>query len=304
MPDLSISGLPPASIASQSDIVPIVQGGITEKITAEDLGKGIFTFNLPLTASGGTFSGDIVPTTPQGATLGTLDKPFREIFLQSGSISIESDIPGEPSTVISNTNGNLLISAGGMQLVGNGSFNATTGSFNYISGSLTQVGTVTRIGNTITTGSLTVSGSSKVNGYDTVTQNTNTFNPQFKSADGTTAGIVASGSYTLMNNLCWFRVYVDFANCTNFGNASQYQITLPFTASHTFTTRDGHLHQTIGDSRYHIAGICSDAGTLDSILKLYYFGSTTDLNWKSNTPVGATTTGSHFDICGWYEYTL
>jgi hypothetical protein len=43
-----------------------------------------------------------------------------------------------------------------MQLVGSGSFNAATGSFQYISGSLTQIGTVTRVGNTIQTGSLTI----------------------------------------------------------------------------------------------------------------------------------------------------
>jgi hypothetical protein len=47
MPDLPVSGLPSSSIVSQSNILPIVQGGITNKITAENLGKGIFTFNLP-----------------------------------------------------------------------------------------------------------------------------------------------------------------------------------------------------------------------------------------------------------------
>ena len=116
MPDLPISGLPSASVAFQSDILPIVQGGTTEKITAGDLGRGIFTFNLPLTASGGTFSGDIVPTTPQGANLGSLTQPFREIYLQSGSINIESDIPGGRRANISNADGNVTIEAAGFQL--------------------------------------------------------------------------------------------------------------------------------------------------------------------------------------------
>ena len=116
MPDLPISNLPPASVASQSDILPIVQGGTTDRITAEDLGKGIFNFNLPLTASGGTFSGNIVPTTPRGATLGTADKPFREIFVQSGSISIESDTPGDPPAILSNFEGNVSIRAAGFSL--------------------------------------------------------------------------------------------------------------------------------------------------------------------------------------------
>ena len=251
-----------------------------------------------------SINGDIIPAVSKSFSLGSEAFPFKDIFISSGSLNIASDTPGAPNTVLSNADGDILISAGGMQLVGSGSFNAATGSFQYISGSMTQIGNYTQLGDHQTTGSISVSGSSKVNGYDTVTQNTNTFNPQFTSADGTTAGVAATGSYTVMNNLCWFRVYADFADCTNFGTASQYQITLPFTASHTFTTRDGHLHQTAGDSKYHIAGICSDEGTFDNILKLYYFGGTTDLNWKSNTPVGATTTGSHFDISGWYEYSL
>jgi hypothetical protein len=257
-----------------------------------------------------TVSGSIIPSVSKSFSLGSTDFPFKDIYISSGSLNISSDNPGAPSTTLSNVSGNILISAGGMQLLGSGSFNAATGSFQYISGSMTQLGNYTQFGNytmqgnkTIT-GSLSITGSSKVNGYDTVTQNTNAFNPQFKSADGTTAGIAATGSYTLMNNLCYFRIYVDFAGCTNFGGATQYQMTLPFSSSHTFTTRDGHLHQLSGDSKYHIAGICEDGSGENNILKLYYFGSTTDLNWKSNTPVGATTTTSHFDLSGWYEYSL
>jgi hypothetical protein len=64
--------------------------------------------------------GDIFPQTPQGATLGTSEKPFREIYLQSGSISIESDTPGDPSAFISNFNGNVDIKAAG--------FSVTSGS--------------------------------------------------------------------------------------------------------------------------------------------------------------------------------
>jgi len=106
-----------------------------------------------------TLGGDIVPATAQGATLGTVDKPFREIFVSSGSINIESDVSGSPNTSISNIEGNLLISAGGMRLVGSASFVAATGSFGYISGSVTQVGDYNMIGNKTITGSLNVSGS-------------------------------------------------------------------------------------------------------------------------------------------------
>jgi len=62
------------------------------------------------------FGGDLVPKTPQGATLGTSERPFREIYLQSGSISIESDTPGDPAATISNFNGNLDIRAAGFSI--------------------------------------------------------------------------------------------------------------------------------------------------------------------------------------------
>lgn len=143
MANLPISGLPIASALDGTELLPFVQGGITTQATVQD----ILDANLPLTSSGITLSGDIVPTTSQGANLGSLTQPFRELYLQSGSISIESDIPGGPNTVISNVNGNLLVSAGGMQLLGNGSFNAQTGSFSYLSGSLEYVGNMNVDGN-------------------------------------------------------------------------------------------------------------------------------------------------------------
>jgi len=116
MPDLPISGLPSGSLAAANQILPIIQSGITKQITATNLGQGIFNLNLPLTSSGITLSGDIVPATPQGANLGSLTQPFREIYLQSGSINIESDIPGGRRASISNADGNITIQAAGLQL--------------------------------------------------------------------------------------------------------------------------------------------------------------------------------------------
>jgi DNA-dependent RNA polymerase auxiliary subunit epsilon len=58
MADLSISQLPSASIATGSNVLPIVQGGVTDQITVTDLGKGIFNLNLPLTASGIVLNGN------------------------------------------------------------------------------------------------------------------------------------------------------------------------------------------------------------------------------------------------------
>ena len=127
--------------------------------------NGDYTISGSLFVSGTTeFGGNLVPKFPSGSTLGTLERPFREIFVSSGSINIASDITGEPNTSISNVEGNLLISAGGMRLVGDASFIAATGSFQYISGSMTQVGNYTQQGNYVMVGDKTISGSLRISG--------------------------------------------------------------------------------------------------------------------------------------------
>jgi hypothetical protein len=112
MPNLPISQLPSASALTGIELLPFVQGGVTSQGTVSD----ILNANLPLTSSGITLSGDIVPATPQGANLGSLSQPFREIYLQSGSINIESDIPGGRRATISNSDSNVTIQAAGFQL--------------------------------------------------------------------------------------------------------------------------------------------------------------------------------------------
>ena len=60
-----------------------------------------------------------------GATssLGTVEKPFKGLYLSSGSLSIASDLidRNNPAAIISNVEGNLQISAGGIKLMGNSS---------------------------------------------------------------------------------------------------------------------------------------------------------------------------------------
>ena len=119
-----------------------------------------------------TLGGNIVPLSPRGATLGTLEKPFADIFVSSGSINIQSDVLGSPNTSISNTAGNLLISAGGMELIGSASFVAQTGSFQYLSGSFKNVGTFTQEGATVITGALAISGSTTQIGNNNLLGNT------------------------------------------------------------------------------------------------------------------------------------
>ena len=161
MADKKISELNLHSSPALSDSFATVNGGETKKVLLGALNETIRNSNTPLTASGITVgNGSIVPTTPQGATLGTAEKPFREIYLQSGSISIESDIPGDPSAIISNINGNLEISVGGMLLVQpDASFIAPTGSFSYLSSSFNHIGSAYRVGDTVITGSVNITGS-------------------------------------------------------------------------------------------------------------------------------------------------
>ena len=88
----------------------------------------------------GLISSSIIPAASASYSLGSSDRPFKEIFVGSGSISIASPFAGVVSTVISNNSGNLEISAGGIKLLGTGSFVATTGSFSYVSGNVTWAG--------------------------------------------------------------------------------------------------------------------------------------------------------------------
>lgn len=156
MPNLPISGLPTASALDGTELLPFVQGGVTTQANVQD----ILDANLPLTSSGIIVSGPIIPSVPSGSSLGTAEFPFGDLYVSSGSINIASDVPGDPNTSLSNLGGNILVSAGGMRLVEPGnSFIAETGSFSFISGSLTQIGSYNRIGNTITTGSVDFSGS-------------------------------------------------------------------------------------------------------------------------------------------------
>ena len=140
-----------------------VSGSTILSGSTEIIGSTILSGSLFI--SGTTeFGGDLVPKTARGATLGTIDRPFRDIFIQSASINIQSDTPGVPNTTISNIGGNLLVSAGGMRLLGSASFVAETGSFSYISGSMTQVGDYTQTGNYKIIGHKQITGSLDVKG--------------------------------------------------------------------------------------------------------------------------------------------
>ena len=129
-----------------------------------------------------------------------------------------------------------------------------------------------------------------------------TFDPQFTANGANVPGVVTTGSYVKQGLITHFRINIDFANCNaaSFNVGGQYQVVLPAPSVATITVRAGTLHQKTGAALYHIAGI-TDIEDSNTVMKLYYSGSTTDLAWKNTTPVGATSNTSHFDISGAYQ---
>ena len=165
MADKRITELNLHTAVALSDQLAIVNSSETKRTVVGSIGEAVRNMETPLTASSIVSSGDILPSSAQTANLGSVDRPFASIFVQSGSISIESDTPGDPSAVISNRAGNLEVSVGGMLLIEpDASFVAPTDSFSYLSGSFFHVGTAERLGDTIITGSVDITGSLNTTG--------------------------------------------------------------------------------------------------------------------------------------------
>lgn len=97
---------------------------IGQFVTAISLeGKDSFDIKINgnLTASKTVTVGGNIEALGSTSTLGTLEKPFKGLFISSGSLSIASDTLGQniPPAILSNVRGNLEISAGGLKLNGN-----------------------------------------------------------------------------------------------------------------------------------------------------------------------------------------
>jgi len=258
-------------------------------------GGNLFGASANLSFANNTFTtANVIPVADNTYFLGNSTNRWANLWLGPGTIYITDSANTANIAELTVSNGILQV-------------NGATGlQANLVNGNTTL--TLSPNGNIAmsvggTSNSMVVSNTSAtINGNAVVTQTTASFNPQFTDASGTTAGATATGSYTLHGSLCFFRVYVDFSTCTNFGTLG-YQITLPFPCIDTMRQAGGTLHQTSGagsPALFHIAGI-TDIAVSNTVHKLYYSGSTTDLPWKATTPVSATNTGSHFDISGIYE---
>jgi len=256
--DKRISALPSITTPLSSDVLPIVSSGVTSQITVGNLltnsifvpsGSGYQTSNSitlggNLLVTGTTIlEGNIIPLTPRGATLGTLTYPFADIFVSSGSINI-AGVPGQPNTTLSNVSGNILISAGGMQLISSGAFNAATGSFKYISGSMEQVGNYTQTGNyklngdKIITGSLNITGSGYINTHRILTDLDSgsfakTGSNVFVSGQTITGSVNVTGSLIVTGSIIMDGTVQTSIKATSITNPSNYVI-------HQFLTSSYH----------------------------------------------------------------
>jgi hypothetical protein len=232
-----------------------------------------------------SITSDIIPSVDNLYKLGTTTKRWKSLHVGEGTIYITDNISG--------TEAGITISDG-----------------------------VFKIDNVIQAQLEDVSLTNLTFGNESVAQTTAyikplsiAFSPQFNTVeDNPVVGAVSTGFYTMITpKICFFRVKVDFSSVTNFGlnptptpaTSKQYKIDLPFESISSFRVPNGLLHKVSGNSLYHIAGTV-DIGENPSPLTrktmyLYYFAATTDLPWKSSTPVDATTTTSHFDFSGTYE---
>lgn len=291
----------PGELVVEQGTNDLYVGNALGNLTLLTFGTGTYgNSNVAVYLNAGT-AGNVLPSVDNIYTLGDSTHRWANLWIGPGTLYItDSNIANPVTAGLTVLNGVLQINGADQLQVGQLKFvdnaiESTTGNIDIEIGVTGSTADLVLNRNTVVASGKTLT----VNGNAVVTQSSASFNPQFTDASGTTAGATATGNYTLLDGLCYFRVYIDFATCTNFGTG-QYQITLPFPSAQTMTQRGGTLHQTTGNSLYHIAGITENT-TSNVIHNLYYSGSTTDLAWKYNTPVSATSVTSHFDISGIYQ---
>jgi len=278
------------------DVLPIVNSSETKKAALGSVNTFIRNQDTPLTASGIVVSDDILPQIGADITLGSLERPFKELFLQSGSIHIESQQSGELTVDIINNLGNLDISSGGMRLVEPGnSFIAETGSFQYISGSMTQVGDYLRIGNTISTGSTDLSGSftaSLQEGYIWLGDSNNRSTPTPLSSL-LPKGLVSGSEQIILGDVTNFTSYSSSVDSilTNLVNATSSYLTSE-TDSQTLSIVGDQLSISNGNT---VTVPSTDISSLNSFTSSYFIDSSSfDTRIDSLTSISGSgfTTGT------------
>jgi hypothetical protein len=255
--------------------------------------------------------GNLLPSEDNVFTLGNDSFRWKSLSIGPGTLYITDTVTLEQAG-LTVTNGVLLIDGANQLQVGQLKFIDNT--IQSVSASTNiQIGYTSDTANLVFNRNVVISSGKTLKYGDNTIQTTayipaakQSFDPRFRDANGTLAGVNARAYYTMISpKVCYYRLYIDFASCTNFGN-SQYQFTLPFRSAETMRQAGGtwHLVSTpgpgpAGGTLYHIAGITDIAVSTD-IQKLYYSNGATDVAWTYNAPA-TVTTNSHFDISGTYE---
>jgi hypothetical protein len=127
-------------------------------------------------------------------------------------------------------------------------------------------------------------------------QTSGTYTPVLSGTGLIITNNLAQGSYTIINNIVFFRVKVPLTYASNFGSGS-YSITLPFAPASDFVIRDGMINDASASVQYTL----SVHGTLGSTTaKLKYSAGSQFYDVDYNSPVVLATADS-FVFSGTYE---
>jgi hypothetical protein len=116
------------SINTKIDILDLISilsnnqkiGKIINAITVEDNDSKDIISNGNLKSSKNISLFGNIESSGTSSTIGSLNKPFKDLFVSSHSIYIASDVIGQniPPTILSNVDGNIQLSSGGLKLLG------------------------------------------------------------------------------------------------------------------------------------------------------------------------------------------
>jgi hypothetical protein len=151
MADKKITQLPSASIATGSNVLPIIQDNTTEQITVTNLGQGILNLGLAVTASTVTAGGFVQTNNVQG----------------TGSLLLTPDSNDSRYLQIYNTSptDTHITASGGYLFMGDDTTYVKVVNYsNFNSIEIKADSEIKLLGNTIVTGSVSITGSGFLNG--------------------------------------------------------------------------------------------------------------------------------------------
>jgi hypothetical protein len=127
-------------------------------------------------------------------------------------------------------------------------------------------------------------------------QTSGTYTPVLSGTGLSITNNQATGNYTVINNIVFFRVKIPLTYVANFGTGS-YSITLPFAPAADFIVRDGVINDASAAVKYTLS-IHGTLGSTSASLKYSAGSQFYDVDY--NSPVVLATADS-FIVSGTYE---